>query len=98
MKFVSVSVPVSEKKKLFIVLALILSILELMMSVFELHYYELYLDTADATTLVQQVNAESSTTAFVVAVEVSTTYSWKVVAADANGNKSNSGVYSFLTN
>ena len=25
-------------------------------------------------------------------------YSWKVVAVDANGNKSNSGVYSFRTN
>jgi len=64
----------------------------------DLDYYELYLDTADATTLVQQVNAESSTTAFIVAVESSTTYSWKVIAVDANGNKSNSGVYSFLTN
>ena len=64
----------------------------------DLDYYELYLDTADATTLVQQVNAESSTTAFIVAVESSTTYSWKVIAVDANGNNSNSGVYSFLTN
>ena len=64
----------------------------------DLDYYELYLDTADATTLVQQVNAESSTTAFIVAVESSTTYNWKVIAVDANGNKSNSGVYSFLTN
>ena len=64
----------------------------------DLDYYELYLDTADATTLVQQVNAESSTTAYIVAVESSTTYSWKVIAVDANGNKSNSGVYSFLTN
>ncbi len=64
----------------------------------DLDYYELYLDTADATSLVQQVNAESSTTAFIVAVESSTTYSWKVIAVDANGNKSNSGVYSFLTN
>ena len=64
----------------------------------DLDYYELYLDTTDATTLVQQVAAESSTTAFIVAVESSTTYSWKVVAVDANGNKSSSGVYSFLTN
>jgi hypothetical protein len=64
----------------------------------DLDYYELYLDTADATTLVQQINAESSTTAYIVAVESSTTYSWKVIAVDANGNKSSSGVYSFLTN
>ncbi len=64
----------------------------------DLDYYELYLDTTDATTLVQQVAAEISTTDFIVAVESSTTYSWKVVAVDANGNKSSSGVYSFLTN
>ena len=64
----------------------------------DLDYYELYLDKADATTLVKQVNAESSTTDFIVAVESSTTYSWKVIAVDANGNKSSSGVYSFLTN
>ncbi|MBT4904041.1 MAG: hypothetical protein HON57_02525 [Flavobacteriaceae bacterium] len=64
----------------------------------DLDYYELYLDTADATTLLQQVNAEGPTTALIVAVENSTTYSWKVIAVDADGNKSNSGVYSFLTN
>ena len=64
----------------------------------DLDYYELYLDTNDATTLVQQVNAESATTAFVIAVESSNTYSWKIIAVDANGNKSSSGVYSFLTN
>ncbi len=64
----------------------------------DLDYYELYLDTADATTLVKQVNAEGTTTAYTIAVESSTTYSWKVIAVDANANKSNSGVYSFLTN
>ncbi|MDB4015171.1 hypothetical protein N9483_02290 [Flavobacteriaceae bacterium] len=61
------------------------------MEKFVCYIYYIYLDTADATTLVQQVNAESSTTAYIVAVESSNTYSWKVIAVDANGNKSDSG-------
>ena len=64
----------------------------------DLDYYEIYLDATDASTLLKQVDAISSNTETVIAVESNATYSWKVVAVDANGNKSNSGVYSFRTN
>jgi hypothetical protein len=41
------------------------------------------------------VNANTSTS---IAVDSNSAYSWKIIAVDTNGNKSNSGVYSFRTN
>ncbi len=64
----------------------------------DLATYQIYLDTEDATTLVQSVAHEASTTAVDVTVENNTIYYWKIVAVDAQGNESSSGVYSFRTN
>jgi len=50
----------------------------------------------DGSTLVQEVNHESSTTEVQLDVAANQVYYWKVVAIDANGNKSSSGV-SFRT-
>ena len=44
---------------------------------------------------VDAVNANTSTS---IAVDSNSAYSWKIIAVDTNGNKSNSGVYSFRTN
>lgn len=60
--------------------------------------FEVYLDTNDASTLVQTLDFASTTTSIDVAVENNSIYYWKVIAIDANGNNSNSGVYSFRTN
>ena len=64
----------------------------------DLTSYQVFLDTENASTLVQSVPHASSTTAVDVAVNNNTIYYWKVVALDAEGNESNSGVYSFRTN
>ena len=59
--------------------------------------YQVYLDTTDGSTMVQEVNHQSSTTQVQLDVAANQVYYWKVVATDANGNKSSSGVYSFRT-
>jgi hypothetical protein len=64
----------------------------------DLDYYELYIDTTQGTTYVKQVDAVSSVTESIYAVENNALYSWKIIAVDSNGNKSDSGVYSFRTN
>jgi hypothetical protein len=64
----------------------------------DLDYYELYIDTTQGTTYVKQVDAVSSVTESIYAVENNTLYSWKIISVDSNGNKSDSGVYSFRTN
>tara|TARA_B100000963_G_scaffold192536_1_gene167624 strand:- start:138 stop:845 length:708 start_codon:yes stop_codon:yes gene_type:complete len=64
----------------------------------DLSSYEVYLDKVDGTTLVQILTHESETTAFETQVESGFVYYWKVIAKDAQGNESDSGVYSFRTN
>jgi len=59
--------------------------------------YEVFLDTVDGSTSIKNVNHESTTTETTLPVENSTTYYWKIIAEDSNGNKSSSGVYSFIT-
>lgn len=63
----------------------------------DLTSYQVYLDNTDASTLVMEINHEQATTEAQLDVELNQTYYWKVVAIDANGNRSNSGVYSFRT-
>ena len=63
----------------------------------DLTSYQVYLDTTDGSTLVQEVNHQSSTTEVQLDVAANQVYYWKVVAIDANGNKSSSGVYTFRT-
>ena len=60
--------------------------------------FEIFLDATDGSTLIQTIDFESNTTAIDVSVENNTIYYWKVIATDANGNQSDSGVYSFRTN
>ena len=64
----------------------------------DLDRYEVYVDTLDATTLVNTVEAVNTSTALELQVENGTVYYWKVIAIDENGNTTNSGVYSFRTN
>ncbi len=60
--------------------------------------FEVYLDQNDATTLIKTVAYQAIDTAIEVEVEKNKTYFWKIIAIDANGNQSNSGVYAFRTN
>jgi len=60
--------------------------------------YEVYLDATDGSTLVHTIDFESTTTSVDVNVENNIIYFWKVITTDAEGNQSNSGVYSFRTN
>ena len=60
--------------------------------------FEIYLDATDGSTLVNTIDFETITTSIDVTVENDTIYYWKVVATDAQGNQSDSGVYSFRTN
>jgi hypothetical protein len=57
--------------------------------------YKVYLDTTDGTTLVKEMNQD--TTEFMADVVLNETYYWKVIAIDANGNTASSGVYAFRT-
>ena len=64
----------------------------------DLTNYEVYLDQTDATTLNATITYETNNTSAEVEVENNTTYYWKILALDVNGNQSSSGVYSFRTN
>ena len=64
----------------------------------DLTRYEVYLDQTNATTLISTLDFEANDTSREVEVENNTTYYWKIIALDANGNQSNSGVYAFRTN
>ena len=64
----------------------------------DLTNYEIYLDQTDATTLIETIDYQAQETSLEVEVENNTTYYWKIIALDANGNQSNSGVYAFRTN
>jgi len=60
--------------------------------------FEVYLDQTDATTLNNEIEYASQETIVEVEVENNKTYYWKIIAIDANGNQSSSGVYAFRTN
>ena len=60
--------------------------------------YEIYLDQTDATILIETIDYQAQETSLEVEVENSATYYWKIIANDANGNRSSSGVYTFRTN
>lgn len=64
----------------------------------DLSQFEIFLDATDGSTLINTIDFESTTTSIDVSVENNTIYYWKVVATDAEGNQSDSGVYSFRTN
>ena len=64
----------------------------------DLTRYKVYLDQINATTLISTLDFEANDTSLEVEVENNTTYYWKIIALDANGNQSNSGVYAFRTN
>jgi hypothetical protein len=64
----------------------------------DLEKFELYLDQNDGTTLLTEIEYVALETAIEIEVENGVTYYWKIIALDANGNKSNSGTYAFRTN
>ena len=64
----------------------------------DLSQFEVYLDQSDATTLIDTIEYQSAETLLEVEVESNVTYYWKIIAIDANGNQSSSGVYAFRTN
>lgn len=64
----------------------------------DLAQFEVYLDQTDASTRIETIDYQAQETSLVVEVEKGVTYYWKIIAIDANGNQSNSGVYSFRTN
>lgn len=64
----------------------------------DLAQFEIYLDTTDGSTLLQTIDFEANTTSIDVTVQNNTIYYWKVIAIDANGYESDSGVYTFRTN
>ena len=52
----------------------------------------------DATTLNTTIPFQNNNNSIEIEVENNATYFWKIVAYDANGKHSNSGVYAFRTN
>ena len=64
----------------------------------DLESFVIYMDTVDGSTQINTIDYSATTTVLEVQVENDTIYFWKVVAIDAQGNQSNSGVYSFRTN
>lgn len=64
----------------------------------DLERFEVYLDQTDASTLNSTLDYQSNETSIELEVENNATYYWKIIAIDANGNQSSSGVYSFRTN
>lgn len=64
----------------------------------DLASYEVYLDQTEASILNTELPYETNETTLEVEVENNATYYWRVIAIDANGNQSDSGVYAFRTN
>ena len=64
----------------------------------DLEQFDLYLDENDGSTLNTSIKYEQQDTSVEVEVADNSTYFWKVIAIDTNGNESSSGVYSFRTN
>jgi hypothetical protein len=52
----------------------------------------------DTTTLNTTIPFQNNNSSIEIEVENNATYFWKIVACDANGKQSNSGVYAFRTN
>ena len=64
----------------------------------DLEQFDLYLDENNGSTLNTSIKYEQQDTSVEVEVANNSTYFWKVIAIDTNGNESSSGVYSFRTN
>lgn len=64
----------------------------------DLEQFDVYLDENDGSTLNNSIKYEQQDTSIEVEVANNSTYFWKIIAIDTNGNVSNSGVYSFRTN
>ena len=64
----------------------------------DLEKFDVYLDENDGSTLNTSIKYEQQDTSVEVEVANNSTYFWKVIAIDTNGNESSSGVYSFRTN
>ena len=64
----------------------------------DLQEFEVYLDENDGSTLNTSIKYEQQDSNLEVELANNSTYFWKVIAIDANGNESNSGVYTFRTN
>jgi len=64
----------------------------------DLAQFEVYLDQTDASTRIETIDYQAQEISLAVEVEKGVTYYWKIIAIDANGNQSNSGVYAFRTN
>lgn len=64
----------------------------------DLEKFEVYLDDNDGSTLNTSIKYEQQDSSLEVEVANDSPYFWKIIAIDANGNKSNSGVYTFRTN
>jgi hypothetical protein len=64
----------------------------------DIESFELYLDQIDGSKLFTTLDYQSNKTSIELEVENNVTYYWKVIAIDANGNQSSSGVYAFRTN
>lgn len=64
----------------------------------DLVQFDVYLDENDGSTLNTSIKYEQQDTSVEVEVANNSTYFWKVIAIDTNGNESSSGVYSFRTN
>ena len=60
--------------------------------------FNIYLDTQNASTLIETLPYSQANTVLETVVENTTLYYWKVIAIDAQGNESDSGVYTFRTN
>jgi hypothetical protein len=61
----------------------------------DLSTYKVYIDNVDGSTLLGSYTHSSETTSTAASVLANTLYYWKVIATDANGNESDSGVYTF---
>lgn len=64
----------------------------------DLTSFTVYLDKTNGSTKLKEIPFEAETMSLKVAVDLNTTYYWRVVATDANNNASDSGVYGFRTN
>ncbi len=60
--------------------------------------YRIYMDTTDATKLIDSFDATQNHIVIAVVATAETKYFWKVVAYDTQGNTASSGIYSFSTN
>lgn len=64
----------------------------------DLANYKLYMDQADASTLITTLDYTSGNMSYNLPIDSGSTYYWRVVAEDANGNRSDSGINGFRVN